>query len=387
MAIFKMVGDKERLDKVERTSFGQEAVLERADLQRILRDQPDVLEDGLLIISEEFGNWEDSNRRIDLLALDSKGRLTVIELKRGATGELMDLQAIRYAAMVANMTFEQAADNFQNYLIKRAKEDNQIVEEDEAETLLRERGFGTTEQDIQVSTEIPRIILASEDFSKELTTCVLWLNDNLFRNMDEKIKCIRLQPYRNENEIFVETSVIIPLPEASDYQTQLGKRKQETGVQRSGSVEYTRGSDVFKESVDRALAKFRPGLDSLYRCAIDLEKESLVELYCRIQDGNADIVNLFLGLPNQARSLVTFANLLRYKGREVGEEITIRPNESNLALKSFKQFDEVIGPVTSSNGMRHRRLSKLKNLEDVLKAVQEVYREAAQQDAAPSSSK
>ena len=107
MAIYKMVGDKEKLDEVATTSFGQEGVLERADLQRMLRDQPDVLEKGLRIIAEEFGDWEDSNRRIDLLGLDANGRLVVIELKRGDTGSHMDLQAIRYAAMVANMTNEK----------------------------------------------------------------------------------------------------------------------------------------------------------------------------------------------------------------------------------------------------------------------------------------
>ena len=82
MAIYKMVGDKERLDKVAPTSFDQEGVLERADLQRMLRDQPDVLEEGLFIITEEFSNWEGSGRSIDLLGLDATGRLVVIELKR-----------------------------------------------------------------------------------------------------------------------------------------------------------------------------------------------------------------------------------------------------------------------------------------------------------------
>ncbi len=36
MAIYKMVGNKEKLDKISATSFGQEGVLERSDLQRIL---------------------------------------------------------------------------------------------------------------------------------------------------------------------------------------------------------------------------------------------------------------------------------------------------------------------------------------------------------------
>ena len=77
MAIYKLTGNKDKLVEVDQTSFGQEGVLERADLQRILRDQPQVLEEGLLIISEEFCNWQDSNRRIDLLGLDAEGRLEV----------------------------------------------------------------------------------------------------------------------------------------------------------------------------------------------------------------------------------------------------------------------------------------------------------------------
>ena len=84
-----------------------EQLQERADLQRLLRDQPDVLEEGLFIVAEEFSNWQDSGRSIDLLAVDSEGNhLVVIELKRTQTGDHSELQAIRYAAMVANMTLD-----------------------------------------------------------------------------------------------------------------------------------------------------------------------------------------------------------------------------------------------------------------------------------------
>ena len=37
-----------------------------------------------------------------------QGAVVVIDLKRSDSGRLMDLQAIRYAAMVADMTFRQA---------------------------------------------------------------------------------------------------------------------------------------------------------------------------------------------------------------------------------------------------------------------------------------
>jgi RecB family endonuclease NucS len=78
----------------------------------LLRDQPDALGEDLKIIAEEFGQWEDSRRRVDLLALDRRGRLVVIELKRGDDGSHMELQALRYAAMISTMTFDEVVEAY-----------------------------------------------------------------------------------------------------------------------------------------------------------------------------------------------------------------------------------------------------------------------------------
>ena len=377
MAIYKMVGDKAKLAKVAATSFGEEGVLERADLQRMLRDQPEVLEEGLLIISEEFGNWQDSNRRIDLLGLDAEGRLVVVELKRGETGDHMDLQAIRYAAMVANMTFQQTVDTYQAYLEKRANEPGGVtVEEGDAETRVREH-LGIAGRDNQaIHTEIPRIILASENFGKELTTCVMWLNDSWLRDAGLEVKCIRLQPHRNDNEILIETSVVIPLPEASEYQTQLGQREQETRSESSGTVKNVQGAEAFKESIGRAPEKFQTGLKQLYDSAISFEQENIVELSTYISR-KGDYYRIDLMVPGKGQPLVSFNNLLK-DGRERGGEISFWPTEGDLAPNSLRKFDKLIGEVKSKSGVRHRRLSKMNesDLAAVLTAVHGAYREA-----------
>ena len=249
MAIYKMSQDKRELVEVVPTSFGEQGVLERADLQRLLRDKPEVLEEGLLIISEEFSRWQDSNRKIDLLGLDAVGRLVVVELKRGDTGQHMDLQAVRYAAMVASMTFQQTIDAFRDYLEKRTNEPgSEPLEEDAAETRLREH-LGVEEFDNEViRTKMPRIILVSENFGKELTTCVMWLNDSWMQGTGPEIKCVRLQPHQNGDGTLIETSVVLPLAEASDYRTQLRNREQET---RSGSpviAQHLPGGEAFYET-------------------------------------------------------------------------------------------------------------------------------------------
>src|SRR5205823_8486757 len=74
-----------------------------------------------------------------------------------------------------------------------------------------------------------RIILASANFSKELTTSVMWLND--FEGVD--IRCVRLKPYRDaDGLILLDIQQIIPLPEASQYQTQIREKDHSIKAER-----------------------------------------------------------------------------------------------------------------------------------------------------------
>lgn len=91
-------------------------VLERADLQRALRSHIDVIGESLLVVAEDFGDFEDIRRRIDLLCVDKDGQFVVIELRRTEDGGHMELQALRYAAMVSTITFEQLADTYERHL-------------------------------------------------------------------------------------------------------------------------------------------------------------------------------------------------------------------------------------------------------------------------------
>jgi hypothetical protein len=54
-------------------AFRALGLYERADLQRLLRDDISALGDDLLVVAEEFGEWEAARRRVDLLALDKTG--------------------------------------------------------------------------------------------------------------------------------------------------------------------------------------------------------------------------------------------------------------------------------------------------------------------------
>jgi hypothetical protein len=214
------------LAPVSSTSFETEGLSERGDLQRLLKDRISYLEDGLMVLAEEFSDWQDSSRRIDLLCLDTDANLVVVELKRTNDGGHMELQAIRYSAMVSAMTFGQAAEAYSRYRARNGKGAADI-EAARSEILAFLNWPEPVEDDFAQDT---RIILASADFGKELTTSVMWLRE---RGID--IRCVRLKPYRLEDgRVLMDIQQLIPLPEAAEFQTQIGAKRQ---AERKGRIE------------------------------------------------------------------------------------------------------------------------------------------------------
>jgi hypothetical protein len=210
MPLFEITANQ--LRPLATASLSEMKVRERGDLQRLLRSQIDVLGEDLLVLAEEFGDWEDSRRRIDLLAVDSQANLVVIELKRTADGGHMELQAIRYASMISTMTFERAAEIHAEFLSANGGSAGEA--RDRLLTFL-----GWDEPDEEAFAADVRIILVSEDFGKELTSAVLWLRD---REID--IRCIRLRPYQDGSTRLVDVQQVIPLPEVQDFQVQLREK-------------------------------------------------------------------------------------------------------------------------------------------------------------------
>lgn len=225
MAIYSF--NDNALKKVDSTTFNGEGILERQHLQAALKRQIDVVAPNCLVISEEFAEWTGSQRRIDLLAVNKDGNLVVIELKRTETGEHMELQSLRYAAMVSTLTFSRAVEIYQKYL-------NSIGEELNAENSLLEFLGWEEPQEDDFALDVS-IVLVSSDFSKELTTSVMWLNE---RNID--IRCVRFTPYKYQNQILIDVQQIIPLPEAESYQIKIKQQSEVRREAQKSSKDYTR---------------------------------------------------------------------------------------------------------------------------------------------------
>lgn len=225
MPIYKLEGGK--IVPVQRTTFHKQGLHERRDMQALLKSRIDVLCPGTLVVAEEFGEWEDSRRRIDLLGIDKSANLVVIELKRTEDGGHMELQAIRYASMISTLTFTKLIPIYASFLAANG------IEVDATESLLEFLEW--SEPDEESFGQEVRIVLASAEFSKELTTSVMWLNEY---GLD--IQCVRMHPYTDGSQTFIDVQTVIPIPEVADYQVRIREKKQKEREARETGRDTTR---------------------------------------------------------------------------------------------------------------------------------------------------
>jgi hypothetical protein len=230
------------LRKIEETSFSAVGTRERADLQRILQNQIGIIAPDTLIIAEEFDDWDDSRRRIDLLGVDKDANLVVFELKRTESGGHMELQALRYAAMVSTMTFDKAVEVYSDYLEKKSGNG------DPQKNLLDFLNWETKDDDL--FNQDVRIILVSAEFSKEITTTVLWLNDY---RLD--IRCIRIKPYKDGKRTLVDIEQVIPLPEADGYTIKVSEKNRQERIMQVQNRDLTKYDVTAFGNLEKHLAK------------------------------------------------------------------------------------------------------------------------------------
>ncbi len=209
MALYEMTG--ESLKTIEPKTFTELGLLERQNIQKAIRTHIAAITPNVktMVLSEEFGDWVGANRRIDLLCLDDQANLVVVELKRDDAAH-MELQALRYAAMISTMRFEQAVEAHRKYLLSVGSS------EDPAQAI---REFLDIEEDeaIALSDKV-RIVLASAEFSPELTTAVLWLNK---QGLD--LRCVQMRPHQIGERVLLDIQQVIPLPQAEQYRLQYAR--------------------------------------------------------------------------------------------------------------------------------------------------------------------
>src|SRR5659263_165657 len=109
---------------LEKKTFKELGFKERKHLQEWICKNTDMLEERLIIIQKEFSGFDDTNERLDLLALDEEKNLVIIENKLDDTGRDVTWQALKYVSYCSSLTKNDIISIFQKYLDTCGNGDN-----------------------------------------------------------------------------------------------------------------------------------------------------------------------------------------------------------------------------------------------------------------------
>jgi len=220
--MYRIDKNTNNISRIEESTFGELGFKERQHLQEWVAKNPEVLsdDDDLLIIQKEFDGFNDTNERLDLLALNRKGDLVVIENKLDDSGRDVVWQALKYTSYCSTLSTKQILKIYQQYL-------NQHENGADAQSNVMDFLGVEQEEDLLLNRNDQSIIFVANNYRyrKEVTSTVLWL-----LNHDINIKCYRATPYKMGDEVLLQIEQIIPLPETQQFMIDAKeKQKEEKG--------------------------------------------------------------------------------------------------------------------------------------------------------------
>lgn len=210
--MFRINRETKTSQPVEEVEFSTLGLKERDDIQEWIAANPSILGENLLVVTKEFSDFDRTKERLDLLAVDDRGRLVIVELKRDDSGVDVHWQAIKYASYLHRAEEKQIVD-----MLARHRR----ISEDDARKALEEH-LGA--DNLASLNNDQRIILASHRFAPEVTSAVLWINKQVERAL---ITCVQFRPYHDgETEsLYLQANTIIPAPGTESYRIGIGAQE------------------------------------------------------------------------------------------------------------------------------------------------------------------
>lgn len=201
---------------LNKKTFTELGFKERLHLQEWVAGNPECLGEKLLIIQKEFNGFPETNERLDLLALDKKGNLVIIENKLDDSGKDVTWQALKYASYCSTLTKDDIRNIFQSYLDSENSVKNSLE-------LISDFFDNVEYTDLVLNPGMTqRVILIAANFRKEVTSTVLWL-----MNFKIRLQCFKATPYELEGRHFLTLDQIIPTKDSQDYVISMVNKAQE----------------------------------------------------------------------------------------------------------------------------------------------------------------
>jgi hypothetical protein len=264
--------EKNSIEPIEEITFKSAGFRERSHLQEWIAKNPESLGEELLIIQKEFQGFDDTNERLDLLALDKKRNLVVIENKLDDTGRDVVWQSLKYASYCSGLNTQGVKDIFDEYL-KNIDPNTTLTAQKALEEFFDNEDF---EGKLNIGNS-QRIIMVAGEFRKEVTSTALWL-----LNYGLKIQCFKVTPYKLDEELLLDFDQIIPVKEAEDYVIRVAtKNREEIASQEELSARHHVRLNFWSEFLQEVNKKnnycsnLRPSKDSWIGVALGVSGVSL----------------------------------------------------------------------------------------------------------------
>ncbi len=239
--MFVLDKENNEIIQIKSKTFHDLGFIEREHLQEWIAKNPECLGEELLIIQKEFDGFNATNERLDLLALDKRGTLVIIENKLDDTGKDATWQALKYVSYCSTLTKQQIKEIYQAYLDKSARNEKA---EDNIVEFFNNKPF----EEISLNESDQRMVLVAGKFRKEVTSTVMWM-----LNHGIKAQCFKVTPYEHENQVLLDMEQIIPVKEAEDYIIKMADKNREEKEVKEGNRDIYELRKVFW---DELLKKF-----------------------------------------------------------------------------------------------------------------------------------
>ena len=182
-------------------------------LQEIIASDLSIIDPNLMIIGREVATG--FGGRIDILAIDAEGNLTIIELKRARTPREVVAQVLDYGSSIRRMSSDEIA----NIHIEYQRRFLQVDSPKGINDALQEK-FGTVPDELNTSH---RLLIVAEDIDPSTERIVLYLREEY----DADVNVVLFRAFQDEGRLYLTRAWLNDPFVLSTEPSSIGRQKRE----------------------------------------------------------------------------------------------------------------------------------------------------------------
>ena len=208
--------------------------LSEQQFEDLIVANPNLAGEELLVLGRQLKEFQEDDKRLDVLAVDRDGEIVLLELKVDDDFGVTDLQALAYAAAYANKTGEHFAATLMRWRERGGVEEASLDAAKETLTsFLALDRFGDWEPSQHI-----RIKLIAPNFPRRVLATVKWLGE-LY---GMRIEAIRAHLFAVGDELHCSFERVLPLPGAEEFdltaRQRENRRREENTARRPDVINF-----------------------------------------------------------------------------------------------------------------------------------------------------